>query len=59
MNARDLREEVVYHLGQMRIIVNELAELRRDVGEREPTLRERTAASSFLMQFYTGVENIL
>ena len=27
--------------------------------DREPTLREKTAAATFLAQFYTGIENIL
>ncbi len=59
MNVPDLREEVAYHLDQMQVVVDELAALRRDVGSREPTNREVAAVSSFLMQFYTGVENIL
>ena len=33
--------------------------LQRDVADREPTVREKTAAAAFLAQFYNGVENIL
>jgi hypothetical protein len=33
--------------------------LYTDVAEREPTVREKTAAAAFLAQFYTGIENIL
>ncbi len=40
-------------------MVDELDALRRDAGRRAPTIREVAAVSSFLMQFYTGIENIL
>jgi hypothetical protein len=36
-----------------------LSALQRDIGTREPTTREKTAAAGFLAQFYNGVENIL
>ncbi len=29
------------------------------MADREPTIREKTAAAAFLAQFYNGVENIL
>lgn len=59
MNARDLRDEAGYDLAQMQIVVDELRSLRRDVGERAPTLREVMAAGAFLSSFYGGVENVL
>lgn len=59
MSARDLRDEAGYDLSQMKIAVDELQSLRRDVGERSPTLREVMAAGAFLSSFYNGVENVL
>jgi hypothetical protein len=43
----------------MALLVEELASLVHDVGDREVTLRERAAAAAFLAQFYTAIENIL
>ena len=59
MKPTDLRAEVAIEFGQMERVVEELAALRRDVGTGEPTYREKTAAGSFLGQFYMGVENVL
>lgn len=39
--------------------MRELAALHSDVGTREPSVREKTAAAAFMAQFYGGVENIL
>jgi hypothetical protein len=43
----------------MRLTVDELVSLQRDVAGRQATIRERTAAAAFLAQFYSGIENIL
>lgn len=43
----------------MEIIVSELNALQRDLAQRKPTIREKTAAAAFLAQFYSGIENIL
>ena len=59
MNADELRAEVAYDLENMQRVVDELQALRRDIGSREPTLREQVAAGAFLASFYNGVENIL
>ena len=59
MSAAQLREEIQIELDNMELVVRELGTLRLDVEGREPTVRERTAASGFLVQFYNGVENIL
>jgi hypothetical protein len=59
MNVAELRAELTIELDHMRRIVDELRSLRRDVGDGEPSLRERAAGGSFLMQFYNGVENVL
>ena len=58
-NPADLREEIAIELEAMEITVNELLSLQRDVAEREPTIRELTAAAAFLAQFYNGLKNIL
>lgn len=42
----------------MATIVYEVSSLCHDVSGRPATVRERTAAASFLAQFYGGVENI-
>lgn len=59
MTSGDLRYEVETELDFLEQIVNELTALEKDIGDNEPTVRERTAASAFLAQFYTGIENIL
>jgi hypothetical protein len=59
MTAAQLREEIEDELSQIELTVRELRGLREDVADREPTIREKTAAVAFLAQFYNGVENIL
>jgi hypothetical protein len=55
----ELREEVLIGLENMQTTVAEVEALRRDLAGRDPTNREKTAAATFLAQFYGGVENIL
>ena len=43
----------------MQITVDELVSLHQDMVNKEPTLRDKTAAAAFLSQFYNGLENIL
>lgn len=59
MNVVELREEIGIELELMESTLRELAELRKDVAGRAPTIREKTAAAAFLAQFYGGIENIL
>lgn len=59
MTLARLREEIESELGQIDLTVRELHSLYEDVADREPTIREKTAAAAFLAQFYNGVENIL
>ena len=59
MTARELREEIGIEFDALQTTVNELLALQRDLSERTPTLREKTAAAAFMAQFYNGVENIL
>ena len=59
MKPAELREEIAVELEALEATVNELLALQEDVAEREPTVREKTAAAAFLAQFYNGLENIL
>jgi hypothetical protein len=59
MNAAELRAEAAIEFEHLDRVVDELVSLRRDVGEREPSLRELVAGGAFLTQFYNGVENLL
>jgi hypothetical protein len=59
MRIEDLQEEVFIEFESMEIIVKEVISLRSKLIDREPTLIEKTALSSFLTQFYNGIENIL
>ena len=59
MTVEELREEINIELELIESILRELASLRVDVAGREPTVREKTAAASFMAQFYSGIENIL
>ena len=59
MTPAELREDVGVELEALEAIVQELLSLQADVADREPTVREQTAAAAFLAQFYTGVEHIL
>ncbi len=58
MSPELLREEISIELESIETIVRELQSLNSDVGTRQATVRERTAAA-FLAQFYNGIENIL
>ncbi len=59
MKIEELKEELSIELESMDIVVKELLSLIKDISDREPTLREKTAAAGFLAQFYNGLENIL
>jgi hypothetical protein len=59
MTEKELFEEISIELEQIETVLRELNSLHDDVKGREPTVREKTAASSFLAQFYGGIENIL
>jgi len=43
----------------MKSVVSEAVSLLEDLNDKEPTVREKTAAAAFLAQFYGGIENIL
>jgi hypothetical protein len=59
MTLAELREEISIELEMMGNIVEESISLLSDLSEREPTVREKTAAGAFLAQFYGGIENIM
>lgn len=59
MTLSELREEISIELEMLELTVRESVSLLTELSEREPTVREKTAAGAFLAQFYGGVENIL
>ncbi|MEW6606123.1 MAG: hypothetical protein AB1414_01545 [bacterium] len=59
MNLSDIREEIEIEMELVEATIKELLSLRQDVSKRNPTVREKTAAATFLAQCYTGIENIL
>lgn len=59
MTFGELLEEINIELKLMETTVREVTELSADISGREVTNWEKTAASAYLAQFYTGVENIL
>ncbi len=54
-----LKAEIAIEFDALQQVVNELDDLLRDLAHREPTVREKTAAAAFLVQYYSGIENIL
>lgn len=59
MKSDELREEINIELELIETTLKELLALYKEVSDREPTVREKTAAAAFLAQFYGGIENIL
>lgn len=59
MNIEELQEEITLELDWLQTTVNEVLSLGKEIGNAEPTIREKTAAAAFLSQFYNGLENIL
>ncbi len=44
MRVENLREEVAIELASIDFVIRELAILRHDLADREPTVREKNAA---------------
>jgi len=59
MTTGELKEEISIELDFIESTVQELLSLNRDLADREPSVREKTAAAAFMAQFYNGIENIL
>jgi len=59
MTTGELEEEISIELDLIESTVQELLSLKRDLTDREPSVREKTAAAAFVAQFYSGIENIL
>lgn len=55
----ELFEEINIELEFIETTLHELLSIHNDIEGREPTVREKTAAASFMAQFYNGIENIL
>jgi hypothetical protein len=59
MKYETLREEILIEFEAIEMVVDEVNSLLLELAECEPSTREKAALSSFLMQFYNGIENIL
>jgi hypothetical protein len=59
MTLEELFEEINIELNLMETTVHEVIALSKAISGRQVTNLEKTAASSYLAQFYTGIENIL
>ena len=59
MSSSEFHDEIAIQIEAMTATIAELVALHQDVSDRIPTVREKTAASTFLAQLYNGVENIL
>jgi len=59
MSDADIIEEIKIEIESLSSVVIELTMLLKESDIRELSIRDKTAAGSFLAQFYNGVENIL
>lgn len=59
MTPDELKEEIAIEIENIETVLRELSTLHEDAKRREVSVREKTAASAFLAQFYSGIENIL
>ncbi len=59
MKHEELQEEISIEIENIRITIEELNAICRDIGTMAPSVRDKTAAAAFLAQFYNGIENIL
>jgi hypothetical protein len=59
MTVEELREEIDLELELIGVSVTEAVAIYKDLVDREPTIRDKTAAAAFMAQFYGGLENIL
>jgi len=59
MTADDLRAEIDIDMESIETALEKLTALYLDVRNRGATVREKTAAATFMTQFYGGIENIL
>jgi hypothetical protein len=58
LTFEELEEEVAVELEALESTVNELLSLQKDVADRVPTIREKTAAAAFLAQTTWKVSKI-
>lgn len=56
MTADELQEEINIEIELIEGILREISSLREDIADREPTIREKTAAAAFLDNFMTGLK---
>lgn len=59
MTIKELIEEINIELELIETNLKEISSLKNDIADREPSIRDKTAAAAFMAQFYGGIENIL
>lgn len=59
MNPERLKEEIQIEIKEMSIIINDINTLMAETNLSTPSNIQKAAASSFVAQFYSGIENIL
>ncbi|MBI4687434.1 MAG: hypothetical protein HY756_06605 [Nitrospirae bacterium] len=59
MTTKELIEEINIEFELIETTLKEISSLKNDTADREPAVREKTAAAAFMAQFYGGIENIL
>ncbi|MEA3476388.1 MAG: hypothetical protein U9R23_08130 [Candidatus Cloacimonadota bacterium] len=59
MNFEDLKQEIEIELDFIESTISELLLILKDIDNKEPSTKDKTAAGTFLSQFYNGIENIL
>ncbi len=59
MRSSELAQEIDIEFEALQMTLDQLASLRQDVAQREPSVRELAAAGLFLANFYSGLENVL
>jgi hypothetical protein len=52
LTFEEFEEEIAVELEALESTVNELISLQGDVADREPTVREKTAAAAFLVRSF-------
>ncbi len=59
MKRTELIEEINTELSNLDITVKSIKELYRIIADKEPDKFQKAAVNQFIMEFYSGVENIL
>jgi hypothetical protein len=52
MTAQELHKEISLELEFIETTLKELSDIKNDIADREPAVREKTAVAAFIAQFY-------